>query len=555
MEFRYRYPGNSQVSSDPTATAVSFAPDTLRPPTFFVGQLDRKLPFREAISALHNVVVSDMRFKPKDRTDYNEWLKEQEQHLLAEFIARKSSVEARVSELRSELNTINRSCNKVLQPYYKAQADYFKYLYKHDRDAWIVLDPVITINPDELFFECFSEDESSYGKLSCRFGAFKNISENACGTTNIDYSEGLYQEFQKIRDYRDTTLSVDPSGFEVATSGSDAYEEKKIDLPDSWVRGFLQVSSAMTLPTTSFRLHPMDVHNICHLLKRQKERVGPRALRFELEPGKPVVIHFEPWNHRLECPRSVYTGNESRSVRVWGRRRLHILERLIPVSSHFDVHLLGDGMPSFYVAHMADMTFTLGLSGWSANDWSRMGNFDLLSARQDVDELTLKRIYNALKSQWVATPQSLSQELQLDPSLIQSALTIYSQHGQVLYDITQNVYRIRELSREPLPFNELRFVNDREEKANRFIQAHLVELDLVESNESGTRLRGTVKDNARDHQVSLFIDNDLRLKDGSCQCHFFVHNRLRKGPCEHMLALRLHSVNEIQQAAGAAAHG
>ena len=100
----------------------------------------------------------------------------------------------------------------------------FNYLYKNDIDAWYVLDPVITVHPDEVFFECFSEDESSYGKLSCHYDVFDNISERAFGTTNIDYSEGLYQAFQKIRDYHLTQLKIDPDGFAIQTDGSECEE-------------------------------------------------------------------------------------------------------------------------------------------------------------------------------------------------------------------------------------------------------------------------------------------------------------------------------------------
>jgi hypothetical protein len=67
-------------------------------------------------------------------------------------------------------------------------------------------------------------------------------------------------------------FQVDPSGFEVQTTAEDTFKELKIDLPDTWVRGFLQVSSAMTLPTVSFDLHPMDVHNLCFVLRRNKEK-------------------------------------------------------------------------------------------------------------------------------------------------------------------------------------------------------------------------------------------------------------------------------------------
>ena len=68
MNFVHRYLGESRAVTEGGATRLGFAPDTLREPTFFTGRVSRHLPFREAISALHRVVVSDLRFKPKDRT-------------------------------------------------------------------------------------------------------------------------------------------------------------------------------------------------------------------------------------------------------------------------------------------------------------------------------------------------------------------------------------------------------------------------------------------------------------------------------------------------------
>ena len=118
---------------------------------------------------------------------------------------------------------------------------------------------------------------------------------------------------------------------------------------------------------------------MCLVLRRHKEKQGPRSIRYFLEPGEPIEIVFEPWNLEITCHRSIYTGNTPQQVRTWGRRRLHILERLIPIAKKFSVHLLGTGMPSFYVADLGDMSFTLGLSGWTANDWAQAGNFDLMA--------------------------------------------------------------------------------------------------------------------------------------------------------------------------------
>lgn len=541
MLFDHRYKNHSQIENSAGSTDMSFSPDLSREPTYFIGDLNKRIPFREAISALHNVVVSDLRFKPKDREEYFRWLKESESQLLAEFLVGAEDVEARVKVVRSELNALYRQSDKLMGPYYKAEQKYFNYLYKHDYDAWYVLDPVISINPDEIFFECFSQDESSYGRLSCDFEVFKNINEFACGTTNIDYSADLYREFQKIRNYKTTQLKIDPGGFEVASGDDDSYIENKIDLPDSWVRGFLQVSSAMNLPMRKIRLHPMDLHSICFMLRRRKEKVGPRSLRFVLKPGEPVKIIFEPWNTELICKRSEYVGNEEDEIRLWGRRRILILERLIPISSEFTLHLLGTGMPSFFVAHMENMTFTLGLSGWTANDWSRMANFDLMAPRAEVDDFSKVRVFKALKETWVESADSLAARLELDREKVLAALASYTQAGRVIYDLKKDVYRIRELSREPLPMDKLRFSSEQEDKANRFVSAGLVKIVQQNDHDRKMILSGTIMDNAKSYMPSITIDDDERMIDGSCGCHFYHQNKLYKGPCEHMLALRIQS--------------
>lgn len=538
MEFHYRYLGYSQANTGAKNTELSFVPDSLRDPAFFVADLGKHLPFREAISALHSVVVSDQRIQPKDRTEYMAWRAAEEQTMLAEFMGRKLEVEGKINPLREELSDINAKAQSLLSPYYKAEKKYFNYLYKNDFNAWLVLDPVITVHPDQVFFECFSQDESSYGRLSCSHNVFRNISECAFGTTNIDYSEGLYQEFQKIRDYRTTQLKIDPSGFKVETEQSDEFIEQKIDLPDSWVRGFLQVNSALTLPMAEFDLHPMDVHNLCFLLRRRKEKVGPRSLRFLLKPGQPIEILLEPWNQVLKCPRSIYQGNDEQEVRIWGRRRLFTLERLIPIAKRFTVRLLGTGLPSFWVADMGDMQFTLGLSGWTANDWSKAGNFDLMAPRGEVDGDTAERVIAELHKHWQASSAALAISLALDETVVKTALAVYAQHGRVLYDTEAEVYRLRELSREPLPMDKLRFENPREALADNFVKAGLVEVAPIETHDKHTKISGTVTDNAHARKTEILIDSDQRLFNGHCSCDYYIHNKMYKGPCEHMLALR-----------------
>lgn len=540
MIFDYKYKTSSSVSSTTQSVGMQFIPDLNRTPTYFVGKLNKKLAFREAISALHDVVVSDLRFVPKDREEYKLWLKDQETKWIADFLSEKDfeGIKSEINALNIELDDIRAQKKKILAPFYQAQSRYFKYLYETNKDYWFVLDPVITVHPDEVFFECFSQDESSYGKLSCSHNVFSQIDTLAYGTTNIDYSQSLYDEFQKIRTYKDTSFTIDPSGFETQTGIEDAYKEVKIDLPDSWVRGFLQVSSAMTLPATTFDLHPQDMYGICSYLRRFKETVGPRALRFILKPGQPIKVLFEPWFEVITFHRSIYKGTEERTIRIWGRRRIHILERILPISKRITVHLMGDGLPSFFISHMEDMTFTLGLSGWTANDWSTMGNFNLLMSRHTVDTDTAKSVFESLKSKWLASTEQIAKELNLNTLTVNSALESYIQAGRVIYDLDKGVYRARELSQSVLPIDALRFSSPLEAKASAIAENNSIPVK-VDEKQNGYVLKSSLVDNSKDFIVTLDLDLDHKIINGQCNCHHYKSHKMTQGPCEHMLATKM----------------
>jgi len=539
MQFQHRYFGQSAATHGPEGDNLSFAPDTLRPPVFFSGELVRHLPFRAAMSALHDVVVADLRTLPRERPEYFAWLKDNEAAMLAQFMQQAQQAGTRIDAIDAELKTLRARKGELLAPFYKARKHYFDHLYKTDFSRWVVLDPVITVHPDCIFFECFSRDESSYAVLSCSHEIFQARGEYSCGTTNVDYSAGLYDEFQKIRGYRKTRLAIEATGFAVQNGEDPGFVEHKIDVPESWVRGFLQVSSAMTRPGVRLQLHPMDLYNLCQVLRRRKERAGPRSLRFELQPGAPVRIVCEPWGTVIECPRSSHDAGEAQNIRIWGRRRLLTLERLIPAAESIRVQLLGNGLPSFWVVHLPGMAFTLGLSGWTANDWSRNGNFDLLASREQIDSASRARVYDLLCQHWHLDSAAMARASGLEPALAEAGLQLFTQAGRVMYDLAQDTWRLRELTREPLPVDSLRFANEREEAASRLVAAGSISEFKSEANNAARTLSGKVKDHLRTYDASLALDADERILSAQCNCDFHFRNHLRRGPCEHLLALRL----------------
>src|SRR3954449_8942952 len=79
MDLTVAYLGRSGIWRGPAGLAVSLAPNLRRDRVSFTGDLRHPLRFREAISALHDVVISDLRFKPRDKTAYQAYLAEQKE--------------------------------------------------------------------------------------------------------------------------------------------------------------------------------------------------------------------------------------------------------------------------------------------------------------------------------------------------------------------------------------------------------------------------------------------------------------------------------------------
>ena len=82
---------------------------------------------------------------------------------------------------------------------------------------------------------------------------------------------------------------------------------------------------------------------------------------------------LEPWEHVVRLRGAEHHYTEQRTIRTWGRRRLKLIEPLLPFATKVDIYLKGRGLPSFYVVKLPDLAFVLGLSGWTEQNWTGAG--------------------------------------------------------------------------------------------------------------------------------------------------------------------------------------
>src|SRR5207237_9451528 len=118
-----------------------------------------------------------------------------------------------------------------------------------------------------------------------------------------------YASVQRISGFRDTSVAIGHDGVRVTTGPRKDILEKKIQIPDSWLRAFLQVQSAATLPFDHVRLAPMDLYNVLRHLRMNGDRKGKRrGLRFELVPGEKPRLVAEPGEGVVPATADVFRG-------------------------------------------------------------------------------------------------------------------------------------------------------------------------------------------------------------------------------------------------------
>jgi hypothetical protein len=508
---RVRYAEPAGPVADDGSFRLRLYTDGVRGQSRLTARLARPGVVRDALLTMGEVLASDLRFRASDRSDYLAYLLKQGKRATKElWEAQKRFLAAKYSEAAAESAP---------------------------------LDPVVTVGADGVAIEVFSADESTYARLHLRAGAAYQAENLAAGVTYLDLGRDVLAAVGQMRSYRASSIELIPS-----TSG----QERELRVPYRWLRALGQVQAASTLPATAFALAPVDVYNVLLALRLRKAQTSPRALRYELVPGEAPRLVLEPWELVLQGNGGSYEGLRPQVVRTWGRRRLGVLARLLPHVRSVRVHLVGAGLPAFYVLDLGDATLTLALSGWTDSGWAGIATFDLLVPGR-VDDVLARHVLDAVRS-GVAdqaeqasmagkTLDELARAAGRSRGEVRDALLLHMQRGLVVHDLATQRFAHRPLLAEPLDSDALRYRDAREEHAHRLLavpdQVRLTHVHDLGAD--GVRIEGEVEDRQahRTYKTSFTIDREGRTVDAACTSPQFRRAGLREGPTVPMIALRL----------------
>ena len=476
------------------------------------GEVKKPLLLRDALATLAAVLGSDLRYRHRDRSAYLAYLAKQGKRANAQV--------------------------------WEAQKQFLDEQFSEDTRTTSVLDPVLTVDPDQVSLEAFSRDESAYARLALSNDLFGKR-EAAHGSACVELGPAVMDGLDRLRTWQPVTLEA---GTSLQKAGAKPRDEKvrKLEVPRGWLRGFLQVQSAATLPSTSCEFAPIDLYNLLFALRTRRAKVPPRALRFELVPGAPARLVLEPWDVVLEGHGPAWAGG-ARVVRTFGRARLVALARLLPHLTRVRVQLLGGGLPVFWILDFEGGSLVLGLTGWSAAGWSSAASFDQLMPPAGAAPLAdeAQRVLSGVGPQ---SFEDLQKALRQGPEKTRAALQLACLRGQIVRDVAQGTYRRRSLLSAALPDDELRYASPGEARAHLLVgeegKPGTAAIRLTKLHEivgQGLEIHGEIEDREshRTFAPRFELDPEGRVQKASCGCPQHKRSGLKEGPCEHLLALRL----------------
>jgi len=588
MKVAQAYQQNSQSNISSEGLGFSLATDLNRPGVFLSATVQDSISFARSMLTLHKVVNSNMITPKKDYSKYQKWVhgeylkelgKEIKKRDLQGLIRKEAYLQKQIASYKRDLARLLKESKNLNVDFNQSQAKFWKWLYSQDHEAWVVLDPVISVQEDGVIFEAFSMDESTYGRVTLPKEELILNEEMQRGTTNIDFSKSLAEEFDRVRSYRPLELNV---GFKEANFSTNISStiEKKIDLPESWINGFLEVQSASSMNKTSVHFSPSTISDLISVIERKKDNVSPKSIKFFLEPGKKPIIDIEPWGIKIKEHQHVFNGSQTKEIRIWGRKRLKILKELLPQATELRVELLGTGLPSFWCIRTNNINLDLGLSGWSANDWSSQAKFALLSNIHHVSEADIQKVANALFQSNGLEIKHIVDKTNLDSLNVTHALTKLCSRGQAMYDFHKDIYRWRELfpldmvskeKIEPKIFKDalkiiqsgqLLITNQTNElfgkkyiaevtnesakpkqKETNENKPKVISIDTVKAaeyvNTATDFLQNKVEQakNLKKHTPEITLDSNNDVHSMNCSCVEYQKTHLKKGPCVHIIAL------------------
>ncbi len=365
-------------------------------------------------------------------------------------------------------------------------------------------DPLVTSGDGVLRFEGFSTCRSLAVRVDLLSGGVETIHESH-GTTNVDFNQPMRTALTRVNDRDALSLAIDENAF-MLTHGKESLQERKVELPLSWLKGLASI------PTISSRCETVA------------ELAGPAiAMLFRDLPRTGNGREFH-WLH--PSPRGIRVARTPAdgAVQLTGAKRLLVLQPLIQAARKLTVAANPTRDLTLWTLHFDDLRLTLALSPEVWRGFSGEG-----AGLDDLSREVAPEVAEAILCDGPPTFDAEAAAILLGVTLpeIRTAFAHLASQGQIGYDHIDAVWY-----RRKIPGNEalVRQTNPRLAQAEAWVASNAVAIE--------SRLHESVRGRVGAEPGTAHLV-ETGPHGSRCTCFWFGRFGLSRGPCSHILALRL----------------
>jgi len=377
-------------------------------------------------------------------------------------------------------------------------------------------DPILSAQGDRLRAEVFSACNGVYARVDLLEDGFRG--RIGFGTTNVDIGPELRAALIDIKPQDDFKLTIGTEGLtsthretisESVVSIGERIHERPVKMPDRWVRA---------LGNTA------EIHReMSHVMTLK----GMAAKGFLTTLPSATSVVKEGWLTPTPTGAKLMARQVANAVFISGLHRLSALKRIMMHVNDIKFYMLRDKTPGPLLLEVGlpGARLTISLTEKSYVGYSGVGALlEALSSEKTNADAELIR--QSLSFDAIIDEEELRKTWGISRARIENALALLAVSGKVGYDVAESAYFHREL-----PEDEKRILKDNP----RLVGAKkLIAADAVE----------TAADNkwivhSKEASYLVTYNSTVPITDGTCTCTWYLENLNRKGPCKHLLAVKL----------------
>lgn len=366
-------------------------------------------------------------------------------------------------------------------------------------------DPIVSVGNEQLHFEAFSSCNSVYARIDVqKEGIDGEFIQSGC--TNVDFNDATIRAFNTVGRADKLLVGVGSKELRIITDRAES-KEKKVSLPDRWIKGLGNVQVYLSQMDLAFKLNKVEALQ----LFRAIPKTAVKSDYFLYKSGNNYTFS------------AVAKPN---SLKIGGIHRLNLMENLLLFVDSVSFYQHEDQQSTALVLNFKDIQMLFLLSEGVYRGFSGEGKH-IENLMVQLPEEWLFGINSYFKTNEVFQPALVSIEHDIQLGTMEALQASLSSMGLLGYDLWSNQYFYRKL---PFKLSRLKRFNPRLQNALKLFGEGGVVVLQNDKNGIKTEVKGT----AGVSHIVAGKGNNLQ-----CTCTWFTNNKTNRGLCKHILAVKM----------------